>query len=120
MDFDLRALCFYTSCNLLCLHRLCLNDCMIILSMYKLFGLCVVCKATLRNKRMFVSRVRKRRKKPIHPPSSRYALSYLTTFVYFHTARDLLCPCVQHTPHTGYVTWHLLIGPKIPLLNSFK
>ena len=65
------------------IHRVCLHDYIHILSMYVFLGLFVVCKATLRDKRKFVQGIEKGVK--TYSPPSRYALSNLTTFVYFQT-----------------------------------
>ena len=80
-------ICYFTSHNLLIYLDLAL---MIVLS-YCLcmssLAYCVVCKATLRDKRMFVQGFEKRCKNLFTPPS-RYALSNLTSFVYIQLVSE--------------------------------
>ena len=57
----------------------------------------VVCKATLRDKRMFVQGFEKGVK--TYSPPSRYALSNLTSFVYFHLVSERVVG--RHSTRSG-------------------
>ena len=109
---------FYTSYNLYCLYRLCLNDYIIILSMYVLLVYVLYVKPHWETNICLFQEFEKGVK--TYSPPSRYTLSDLTTFVYFQGGslrqglleRELVSVGRQWRQAKGGAVWGVILVPR--------